>query len=230
MLKRGLVKKIERFIEEKKYSEIKGLLRLHPEDIAELISRLSISAHKLFVFRLVPYDKAVDVFEYLSTEEEEDMLKTLSSQEIQDILNEMSPDDRTELLEEMPAELIKRFLNLLSPQERKIAVEILNYPSESVGRLITPDFVQLYEAMSVAEALTHIRQVGITKETVYHCYVLDKEKTLIGIVSLKKLVLSEPKVNISEIMSKKDVIKVTASTDKELAANIFIMIWRNKKG
>ncbi|MCF7907529.1 MAG: magnesium transporter [Candidatus Omnitrophica bacterium] len=221
MLRRGLVKKIERLIEEKKYSGIKSLLPRHPEDIAELISQFSIPAHKLFVFRLVPYSKAVDVFEYLSTEEEEDMLKTLSSQEIRDILNEMSPDDRTELFEEVPAELAKRFINLLSPEERKVAVEFLNYPSESVGRLVTPDFVQLYESMTVAEALSHIREVGIEKETVYHCYVLDNQKRLIGIVSLKKLVLSNPETRISEIMFNKDVIKVTASTDKEVAANIF---------
>jgi len=221
MLRQGLVKKIESFIEEKKYSDIKGLLPLHPEDISELISRLAHPAHKLFVFRLVSYNKAVDVFEYLSTEEEEEMLKTLNSQEIRDILNEMSPDDRTELFEEMPAELVKRFINLLSPEERKIAVEILNYPSESVGRLVTPDFVQLFESMRVEEAIAHIREVGVNKETVYHCYVLDKDKRLIGIVSLKKLIFSNPETRISEIMSRKDVIKVTAVTDKEVAANIF---------
>ncbi|MBU1112494.1 MAG: magnesium transporter [Candidatus Omnitrophica bacterium] len=221
MFELSLLEEIEQLIEAKKYSEIKKLLPLHPADIADLISQLARPAHKLFVFRLVSYDKAVDVFEYLSTDQEEEILKTLNSQEIQDILNEMSPDDRTELFEEMPAELAKRFINLLSPQERKIAIEILNYPSESVGRLVTPDFVQLYQDMTVAEALAHIRQVGIQKETVYHCYVLDNEKRLIGIVSLKKLVLSELTTMISEVMSKKDVIKVTAVTDREVAANIF---------
>jgi len=220
MTKKILVKKVENLIQEKKYSDIKGILPLHPEDIAELIDNLSTSAYKLFVFRLVPYDKAVDVFECLSTEEEEDMLKTLSSQEIREILNEMSPDDRTELFEEMPAELVKKFVNLLSPEERKIAVEILNYPPECVGRLLTPDFVQLYEGMSVGEALAHIRKVGIEKETVYHSYVLDKETRLIGIVSLKKLVLSDSATKISEIMYK-DVIKVSALTDQEEAANLF---------
>ncbi len=220
MTKKILVKKIENLIQEKKYPDIKRILPLHPEDIAELIDKLSTSAYKLFVFRLVPYDKAVDVFECLSTEEEEDMLKTLSSQEIREILNEMSPDDRTELFEEMPAELVKKFVNLLSPEERKIAVEILNYPPECVGRLLTPDFVQLYEGMSVGEALAHIRKVGIEKETVYHSYVLDKETKLIGIVSLKKLVLSDSATKISEIMYK-DVIKVSALTDQEEAANLF---------
>jgi len=219
-LKEKLVKTVERLINERKYADIKKMLPLHPEDISELISQLSIPSYKLFIFRLVPYEKAVDVFEYLSIEEEEEMLATLTSQEIRELLNEMSPDDRTELFEEAPAELVKKFINLLSPQEREIAIEILNYPQDSIGRLITPDFVQLYESMSVEEALSQIRAVGIKKETVYHCYVLDTEKRLIGIVSLKKLVLSSPEVKISQIMFK-DVIKVTAFADKEEAANIF---------
>lgn len=220
MTKRNLVNDIKTLIREKKYSDIKKLLPLHPEDIAELIDSLPTPAYKLFVFRLVPYDKAIDVFECLSTEEEEEMLKTLSSQEIKEILNEMSPDDRTELFEEMPAELVKKFVNLLSPEERNIAVQILNYPPECVGRLLTPDFVQLYEDMSVEAALAHIKNVGINKETVYHSYVLDKEKKLIGVVSLKKLVLADSLARISDIMYR-DVIKVTAFTDQEEAANLF---------
>lgn len=220
MIKRVLVKKVENLIVGKQYSDVKKMLPLHPEDIAELIDNLSTATYKLFVFRLVPYEKAVEVFECLSPEEEENMLKTLSSQEIKEILNEMSPDDRTELFEEMPAELVKKFIKLLSPKERKVAIEILNYPPDCVGRLLTPDFVQLYEDMTAESALIHIKKVGIEKETIYHSYVLDKDKKLIGIVSLKKLVLSESTVRISEIMFN-DVIKVTALTDQEEAANIF---------
>ncbi|HIE36400.1 MAG TPA: magnesium transporter [Candidatus Omnitrophica bacterium] len=220
MKEKDLVKKIEDLIEKKKYIEIKGLLPPHSQDLANLIVNLSNSSYKLFVFRLVPYEKAIDVFECLPPDVEEEILNSLTSQEIKDILNEMSPDERTELFEEMPAEIIKKFINLLSPDERKIAIEILNYPPDSVGRLITPDFVQLYEDMTVEGALSHIRKVGLKKETVYHCYVLDREKRLIGIVSLKNLVLSLPQTKISQIMSR-DVIKVNVYTDKEEAANIF---------
>ncbi|UCD15420.1 MAG: magnesium transporter [Candidatus Omnitrophota bacterium] len=220
MPKKKLIKKVTSLIEEKRYPEIKGLLPRHPEDIANLISQLPSASYKLLVFRLVPYARAVDVFEYLSTEEEEEILNSLNSQEIKDILNEMSPDDRTELFEELPAELVKKFMNLLSPEEREVAVQILNYPASSIGRLITPDFVQLYESMTIEEALSHVRNVGLKKETIYHCYVLDSEKRLIGIVSLKKLVLAMPQTKISEIMFK-DVIKVTAFTDQEEAANVF---------
>lgn len=220
MIKKDLAQEIEKLIQGRNYSDIKGLLPLHPEDIAGLITKLSTPTYKLLVFRLVSYDKAIDVFESLSTEEEEEMLKTLSSQETKSILNEMSPDDRTELFEEMPAELVKRFINLLSPEEREIAVEILDYPDSCIGRLITPDFVKLYEHMRVDEAIAHIRNVGITKETIYHCYVLNANNKLIGIVSLKKLVLALPDTKISKLMFK-NVIKVDAFTDQEAAANIF---------
>jgi magnesium transporter len=217
---KNLVKEVEKLIQERRYAEIKKMLPSHPEDIAEFIGRISTPSYKLLVFRLVPYDKAVDVFEHLSTEEEEEILNSLTSQEIRDILNEMSPDDRTELFEEIPAEIVKKFINLLSPEERRVAVEILNYPPDSIGRLITPDYVQLYADMTVEQALAHIRKVGLKKETVYHCYVLDNDKRLTGVVSLKKLVLSSPQTKVSDIMFT-DVIKLNAYDDKEEAANTF---------
>ena len=220
MLSAEIVNNIEQLIKEKKYSVIKNILPLHPEDISELICELDFPPHKLFVFRLVPYDKAVEVFECMPTEEEEEMLNSLSSQEIKDILNEMSPDDRTGLFEEIPAELAQKFINLLSTKEREIALEILNYPPDSVGRLITPDFVKLYQNMTVEAALTHIRKVGIEKETIYHCYVSDTEKKLIGIVSLRKLVLASFQTKVVDIMYK-EVIKVNVFSDKEEAANVF---------
>ena len=191
-------------------------LQKHPEDIASLISTISKPSLRVFVFRMISPDKAVEVFEYLPIEEQEEMIKSLTSNEIQNILNEMSPDDRTELFEEMPAELVKRCINLLSPEERKIALEILNYPEDSVGRLITPDFVQLYEDMTVKDALDHIRKVGLKQETIYHCYVLDREKRLQGIVSLKKIVLSSPETKIKNLMFK-DVIKVNVDDNRQVA-------------
>lgn len=218
--KTDLAKEVSKLIDQKEYGKIKEILPFHPEDIAHLISELTFPSHKLFVFRLVPYEKAVDVFEHLPVEEEEQILTGLNSSEITEILNEMSPDDRTELFDELPAELAKKFINFLSAQKRQVAIELLNYPHDSVGRLITPDFVQLFEGMSVKEALTHIRNVGLHKETVYHCYVLGSSKKLIGIVSLKKIVLAQPNTKISQIMSK-DVISVSAFTDKEEAADVF---------
>lgn len=215
-----IIEKAEQLIEQKNYAALKGLIPAHPEDIAYLVSKVSLPSWKIFIFRMISHDKAIQVFEYLPQEEQEEMLKSLSSQEIQNILNEMSPDDRTELFEEMPTELVRRCMNFLSADERKIALEILNYPEESVTRLITPDFVQLYEDMSVADALNHVRNVGMKKETIYHCYVLDREKKLKGVTSLKKVVLAGLDTKIKDIMFK-DVIKVNVYTDREEAANIF---------
>jgi len=220
MLDNNLISTIEELVKNKKFTELKSLIPLHPEDIAHIISQISNPAFRIVVFRMISTDKAVDVFECLPFEEQEAMLKSLTSTEIQNILNEMSPDDRTEFFEEMPAELVKRFLSILSSDERKIAIGILNYPSDSVGRLITPDFVQLYEDMTVEEALEHIRKVGMDKETIYHCYVLGREATLEGVVPLKKIVLAPAKTRIKDIMFK-EVIKVNVYTDKEEAANTF---------
>ncbi|OPX29939.1 MAG: magnesium transporter [Candidatus Omnitrophica bacterium 4484_171] len=220
MLENNTISQVEELIKDKKFSELKSILPKHPEDIAYLISNISEPYWRTFVFRMISTDKAIEVFEYLPLEEQEDMIKSLTSKEIQNILNEMSPDDRTELFEDMPAELVKRCINLLSPGERKIALQILNYPDDSVGRLITPDFVQLYEDMSVQEALEHIRKVGLLRETVYHCYVIGRDKKLNGVVSLKKIVLSPPEAKIKDVMFK-DVIKVNAYTDREEAARIF---------
>ena len=220
MLNSKILFKVGELIEQKKFVELKNLIPSHPEDMAYLVSNVSNPSWSIFIFRMIPPEKAVEVFEYLPPEEQEEMLKSLSSQEIQNILNEMSPDDRTELFEEMPAELVKRFMNLLSFEERKIALEILNYPQDCVGRLITPDFVQLYEDMTIEAALDHIRKVGLKRETIYHCYVLDREKKLKGVVSLKKIVLGAPQTKIKDIVFKK-VINVNVYTDREEAAHIF---------
>jgi len=220
-LENKLAHQVEELIAEKRFSAIKSLIPEHPEDIATFIEEIPQSSHKIFVLRMIAPKKAVEVFEYLSGEIQEETLGSLSSEEVRNILNEMSPDDRTHLFEEMPAELVKRCINMLSPQERKIAMDILHFPVDSVGRLITPDFVQFYADMTTREALAHIRDVGLTKETIYHCYVLDREKKLIGIVSLRKLVLAQHDTKIAALMSAKDVIKVSAFSDKEEAANIF---------
>ncbi len=214
---------IIKLIHEKKFGQVKELIKpLYPADIATLILSIDNSQNKALLFRLVPYDKAIEVFENLDPEYQRDILSTLSDERIKELLNEMAPDERTELFEDLPAELVKRLMNFLSPQERLVAVELLGYPEDSVGRLITPEFLELYEYMEVKQALQHIRRVGLDTETVYHCYVLDSDKRLIGVVSLKRLVLAEPQIKIGELFDKsKEIIKVTAYTDKEEAALIF---------
>ncbi len=221
MLERIIVPEISRLINDRRFDEIKRIISpLLPEDIASLMVEIDDSYAQGILFRLVPFDKTTEVFENLDPEYQKRILSALSDEKAREILNEMAPDERTELLEDMPAELVKKLLNYLSSEERKIAVELLGYPEDSAGRLIIPDFVQLYEYMTVDEALTHVRKVGLDTEVVYHCYVLDSLKKLIGVVSLKKLVLSNPDKRISGLMNR-EVIKVNVATDREEAAKIF---------
>lgn len=146
----------------------------------------------------------------------------LSDERVKEIINNMAPDERTELFEDIPPGLVKRLLNFLSPDKRKVAIDLLGYPEDSVGRLMTPEFLQLYESITVAEALQHIRKVGLNTETIYHCYVLDSQKKLTGVVSLKKLVLASPGTKIKELIdNNKKIIKVNVYTDREEAAKIF---------
>jgi len=221
MVEKEILPQIRHLLKERKFDQIKSILNsLHPEDVASILDKIERPALMLVLFRFLEPQKSIEVFEYLPHETQEKIIKSMPSEEVKKILDEMSPDERTALFEDMPAELVKKLLFLLSPQERQTAIELLNFPEDSVGRLITPDFVQLQENWTVKEALEHIRRVGLEKETVYHCYVLDKDKRLIGLVSLKNLVLASPTTKIKEIMNR-DVIKVDAYTDKEEAAKIF---------
>ncbi|MDD5584090.1 MAG: magnesium transporter [Candidatus Omnitrophica bacterium] len=215
-----IIKKAEELIAQRKLSELKEIIPQRPEDIAHFISHLFSSSWKMIVFRMIPQETAVEVFMNFASEEQEKILENLTSVEIRRILNEMSVDDRTGLFEEMPAELVKKFMTYLYYEEREITRQILNYPEKSVGRLMTPDFVQLYEDMTVEAALEHVKQIGLKKETVYHSYVLNSERKLIGVVSLKKMVLSNAGTLIKDIMYK-DVSKINAYCDQEDALAIF---------
>ncbi len=221
MLDKVLTPEIKRLIKQKRFDEIKKIiLSLLPEDAASLIEETPDPWDKVFLFRMIPAPVSVEVFEHLEPEEQKNIIFSLSDEKVKSLLNEMAVDERTELFEDLPAEIFYKLLKLLSPSQRKIAVEILGYPEDSVGRLITPDYVRLYEDMSVENALDHIRKVGIDTETIYNCYVLDKTSRLIGIVSLKDLVLAVSGTKVGKIMDK-EVIKVNVYTDREEAAKIF---------
>ncbi len=214
-----LLSDIVSLIEAKRFDELKAsIIKLFPQDVAELIEEL-YNGQKGIVFRLLPKDLAIDVFEYLPRLEQEKLLFSFSDAQIKETLEEMSPDDRTELLEELPAKIVKKWIALLSPEDRAIAHKLLNYPDESVGRLLTPDFVDLRIGMSAQKAMNRIRRIGLDKETVFYLYVIDEKRTLMGIVSLKDLVLAQPDTSVKDIMFD-DFVAVSARTDQEEAVSI----------
>jgi magnesium transporter len=219
MLGKLLLPTIEEAIHKKDFAILKDLLiELASIDIADLLLDLE-EDHRSVLFRLVPKDLATEVFEFLPIKEQETILASLGKETCRQILEDMSPDDRTQLLEELPADAARRLLSLLSPEERKIATTLLGYPEESVGRLMTPDFIELSHTLTAAQALEHIRAVGLDKETIYNCYVIDNKRTLLGVVPLRNLVLADPQRPVLDIMAKK-LIKIHTTADQEEAANL----------
>ncbi len=219
MLGKLLLPTIQEAIEKKEYRTLKEALSEIPAiELADLVQDLEEKERSL-IFRLLPTEQAADVFEFLSVAEQTALLSSLGKDTCRELLEEMSPDDRTQLLEELPAEVTHQLLALLSPEERKLATTMLGYPEESVGRLMTNDFIDLRVIMTAGEALAHIRKVGLEKETVYYCYVIDKDRRLLGIVSLKDLVLTDPATRIEELMFK-NFVSVRTTIDQEEAANL----------
>ncbi len=219
MLGRLLLPEIEELVARKDFRNLKEVLAELPAvDLAEMISDLEES-DLVVVFRLLSKDVATEVFEYLEFPQQAALLEKLKSETIRHILEEMSPDDRTALLEDLPAIAASRLMTMLSPEERQIAQTLLNYPEESVGRLMTPDFIYLRPQMTIEDALAKIRRLGIDRETVYALYVVDKHQKLLGTVSLRKLV-SAPLDLVIEDMMEENVIKIEATADQEEAAEM----------
>lgn len=219
MVEKVILPDIVDLIEEKRFDELKaGLVELFPQDIAELIGDVE-DGQEAILFRLLPKDLATEVFEHLTTTEQETLLFSFSNAHIKEILEDMSPDARTDLLEELPAKVVKKWIALLSPEDRSIVTKLLNYPEESVGRLLTPDFVDLRMWMTARKAMRRIRRIGLDKETVFYLYVIDDHRKLVGVVSLKDLVLASPDSLVKDIMFD-DFVAVYAREDQEEAANL----------
>lgn len=219
MIGKVILPEIDELIGRKKFDDLKAaLVELFPQDIAELIGDLE-DEQKGIVFRLLSKVLATEVFEHLTHTEQENLLSSFSTARIKEILEEMSPDDRTDLLEELPAKVVKKWIALLSPEDRTTINRLLNYPEESVGRLLTPDFVDLRMGMTARQAIKRIRKIGLDKETVFYLYVIDDQRTLVGVVSLKDLVLADPDTFVKDIMFD-DFVAVHARDDREEAANL----------
>lgn len=211
---------IKELIEQKELKGLSEFLReRHPADTVDILRELEPS-DRVMAFRLLSKDKIAAVFSMLETEEQEELLKHFAEQRVTEILSEMTPDDRTELLEELPASVVKKLLKLLPPQEKEIANVLLNYPPSSAGRIMTPEYVDLRGDMTVSEALEHIRKTGPDKETIYTCYVIDKTRKLLGVASLKDIILAQPQKKIEEIM-REMVYAVKTTDDQEVVANLF---------
>lgn len=190
-----------------------------PADLAELMEPLSAEKEAI-VFRLLPREQAADVFAYLSDERQEELLKAMAHEEVARILNAMDPDDRTSLLEELPANVIQQMLSLLSQEERLIASQLLGYPEDSVGRLMTPDFVRMRPHWTVERSLDHIRRYGKDSETMSMIYVIDENGRLIDDLRIRQLLLAKPGTLISDLMDSR-FVSLKATDNRETAVQVF---------
>ncbi len=213
------IEKIEKLIEEKNINELKQLLNnLNSVDISAILEELD-KEKSLITFRILSKENAGEVFSYLSPEIQEKVIENLTDTEIKNVINELYMDDKVDLLEEMPSNVVKRILRNVKREDREIINELLNYPEDSAGSIMTTEFVDLSEDMTVEEALKEIRKTGLDKETIYYCYILTWQRTLVGIISLKKLVISEKTTKLKELMET-NVIKVNTLEDKEDVAKM----------
>lgn len=220
MLSRLLQPEIKSLIEERKLSILKEILQdWTPADIAELLIDLD-EKERVIIFRLLHTELAVDTFEYLDFDTQMDLLKAMGNEEIAAILNEMDPDDRTALFEELPASVTKQLIQLLSPEERRLAVTLLGYPENSVGRLMTPDYIAVNPDWTIQQTLDFIRENGKNKETLNILYVVDEKGKLIDDIKIRDILLAPLDSRISDLMDE-NYVALNVYDDQEKAVEMF---------
>lgn len=210
---------IEELIKNKNWNALKDILTTwYVADISDLFRKLDIR-DCVILLKLLPKDLQSEVFSQLDVDIQENILKKFTDADVRSIILSMEPDDRTELFEEMPPELTRKLINLLPPQERKEALELLGYTIDSVGRLMTPDYVAIKEDWTIEKTMEYIRNVGKDAETIDILYVVDDQWHLLDSIPIRRLILSDPKQTIKSIMTHQ-FISINANADQEEAIKL----------
>ena len=219
MLRDELPGKIRELLAERKFHELQETLSvLEPQDIALVSERLE-ERDVLLLFRLLPRETAAKVFVEMSPELQEALIGMFSDAKLREVLAELYIDDTVDLIEEMPAGVVKRILRNTDGESRAAINEILCYPKDSAGSIMTTEYVRLDRDLTVADAFARIRRVGVDKETIYTCYVTESDRRLIGLVTVKDLLLADAETVLADIMTT-NVIYVDTHEDKEVVAQI----------
>lgn len=205
-------------LDDKKYTTIRDMLQaMQPVDIALLCEELE---KPTLLFRLLPKALAADTFVEMSSDHQEQLIRSFSDKELKAILDELYMDDTVDLVEEMPANIVKRILMQADAQTRHLINEMLRYPADSAGSLMTTEYVDLHPGMTVSEAIEHIRQTGVDKETINVCYVATEQRKLIGSVSIRTLILADKTSPVEAVMDP-NILCVSTQEDKENVALTF---------
>ena len=215
-----MIEKVFELLSEGNFKELKQLLNESNEsDVAECLDELS-KEDLAIVFRLLKKDEAVDIFSYMSSDTQEKLVETLSDQEVAAIVSKLYIDDAADLIDELPANLVSKVLQNASPTKRKAINEILKYPEDSAGSIMTVEYVDIKSGLTVKECFDRIRRIGLNKETVYTLYVVDADRRLIGVTTVKELLMRDYDTCINDFMED-NVITVTTNEDKEEVAKMF---------
>ncbi len=219
MENRIVIPDINRLIEEKKWNEIKSTwAKLLPEDIAEEL-RTILPKNVAIAFRLISKDKTAEVFSELDPAQQEFILTHIVDHSIKELLEELPPDDRTSVFEDIPGELTQRLMNLLPAEERNEAMGLLGYPENSVGRIMTPDYVVVKPDWTITHAIRHIKKMGEDAETINMIYVEDERFLLIDDIPIRRFLLADGKQKVSDVMDG-EFISVHATDDQEEAYKV----------
>ena len=213
-------KALLKMLEDKKYATLRDILiTMNPSDVAGLFRGLE-DAQIPLMYRLLPKELAAETFVEMDPDAQELLIRGFSDNELKEVLDELYVDDAADIVEEMPANVVKRILKHADPEMRKSINQILRYPENSAGSIMTTEYVSLRPNMTVEEAILRIRRQGVDKETIYTCYVTDADRTLLGLVSVKDLLLAtDDETRMTEIMLK-NIISVTTQDDQEKVARM----------
>lgn len=215
-----LFETIVTLLENKKYATLRDILStMNPVDIAGVFEDIQ-NEKTAILFRLLPKELAAEAFVEMDDDTQELLIHGFSDTELKEVIDELYVDDAVDIIEEMPANVVKRILRQTDPDVRKQINEILKYPEDSAGSIMTTEFVKLRPKMTAEEAIKRIRRTGIDKETIYTCYVSDEHSTLIGIITIKSLLLAEDDDIIENIMET-NVISVNTLDDQENVVQVF---------
>ena len=213
-------KALIKMLEDKKYITLRDiLLTMNPSDIAAVFSNLD--EHQIpLMFRLLSKEQAAETFVEMDPDAQEVLIRGFSDNELKEVLDELYVDDAADIVEEMPANVVRRILDHANPEMRKSINQILRYPEDSAGSIMTTEYVSLLPNMTVEEAILSIRRQGVDKETIYTCYIIADDRTLLGLVSVKELLLArDDETKLKDIMLT-NIISVTTHTDQEKVARM----------
>lgn len=211
---------IKALVEVKKYATLRDILTtMNAADIASLFEDIDDQMVPL-LYRLLPKELAADTFVEMEPDTQEMLIKGFSDSELKEVVDELYVDDAADLVEEMPANVVKRILMTADAEKRQMINNILKYPEDSAGSIMTTEFVELRPHMTVEDAILHIRRSGINKETINNCYVTSKDRRLIGVVTIRDLIMNESEQTMDQLMED-NIISVETITDQEEVAQMF---------